>query len=211
VYRTLKETLTKLALETSGKDWTALLPFALFRVWNTPGKFKLTPFELLRGGLPPLTEAGKCLTLMLLFSPTPARSLKGPRTGQKRHLGIAEKKTYEPGTTVVPHKFQIGDPVLVQCRRSSNFEPRWKGPYLVLLTSPAAPLTCARLPLPALLWPTGLALLTLTRHGTGTSSLPPTTDERLSSLIQGASEALNVTNPKAATSCWSYLTAGPEA
>ena len=28
--RTLKENLTKLALETGGKDWTALLPFALF-------------------------------------------------------------------------------------------------------------------------------------------------------------------------------------
>ena len=56
--RTLKETLTNLALETSGKDWTALLPFALFRVWNTPGKFKLTPFELLHGRPPLLTEAG---------------------------------------------------------------------------------------------------------------------------------------------------------
>ena len=30
VNRTIKETLTKLALETCGNDWTALLPFALF-------------------------------------------------------------------------------------------------------------------------------------------------------------------------------------
>lgn len=29
--RTLKETLTKLALETGEKDWTVLLPFALFQ------------------------------------------------------------------------------------------------------------------------------------------------------------------------------------
>lgn len=35
--RTLKETLTKLALETGRNDWTALLPFALFRIQNTPG------------------------------------------------------------------------------------------------------------------------------------------------------------------------------
>lgn len=34
--RTLKETLTKLALETGGKDWVRLLPMALFRVRNTP-------------------------------------------------------------------------------------------------------------------------------------------------------------------------------
>ena len=32
---TLKETLTKLAIETGG-DWVTLLPFALFRVRNTP-------------------------------------------------------------------------------------------------------------------------------------------------------------------------------
>ena len=33
--RTLKETLTKLAIETGG-DWVTLLPFALFRARNTP-------------------------------------------------------------------------------------------------------------------------------------------------------------------------------
>lgn len=32
VIRTLKETLTKLTVETGGNNWTALLPYALFRV-----------------------------------------------------------------------------------------------------------------------------------------------------------------------------------
>ena len=51
--RTLKETLTKLTLETSENYWTALLPFALFPVKNTLGTFKLTPYEILYGeGLP---------------------------------------------------------------------------------------------------------------------------------------------------------------
>jgi hypothetical protein len=113
---------------------------------------------------------------------------------------------YEPGTTTVPHKFQIGDPVLVRRHRSSKLEPRWKRPYLVLLTSPAP--TCAQLPLPSPPQPTGLALLTLTGLSTGNSSLPPTTGKRLFSLIRGASEALKVTNPKAVTSCWLCLTAG---
>lgn len=48
------------------------------------------------------------------------------------------KGAYEPGTTAVPHKFQVGDSVLVRRHRSGNLEPRWKGPYLVLLTSPTA-------------------------------------------------------------------------
>ena len=47
--RTLKETLTKLTLVTGGSDWTALLPYALFRVRNTPGASGLTPFELMFG------------------------------------------------------------------------------------------------------------------------------------------------------------------
>ena len=46
--RTLKETLTNLALET-GRDWVTLLPFAFFRARNTPYKLNLTPFEILYG------------------------------------------------------------------------------------------------------------------------------------------------------------------
>ena len=41
---TLKETLTKLAIETNG-DWVTLLPFTLFRACNTPYKLNLTPLR----------------------------------------------------------------------------------------------------------------------------------------------------------------------
>lgn len=34
INRILKKTSTKLTMETRG-DWVALLPFALYRVWNT--------------------------------------------------------------------------------------------------------------------------------------------------------------------------------
>ena len=66
--RALKETLTKLVLETYRKDYAALFPFALFWVWNTTGKFKLTPFELLHGTLPLLTEAGEMFDPDVPFS-----------------------------------------------------------------------------------------------------------------------------------------------
>ena len=84
-----------------------------------------------------------------------------PRTGQKRRLGIAEK-TYDARMTLVPHKFQIGDPVLVQRHLSGNLEPRWKGPYLVLLTSPTSPPASSWLPIPSAPQPTSPALLALT-------------------------------------------------
>ena len=50
---TLKETLTKLAIETGG-DWVTLLPFALFRERNTPYQLNLTPFKILYGRPPPV-------------------------------------------------------------------------------------------------------------------------------------------------------------
>ena len=60
--RTLKETLTKLTIETGG-DWVALLPFSLFRVCNTPYKLNLTPSEILYGRPAPVCPIfeGKCL------------------------------------------------------------------------------------------------------------------------------------------------------
>jgi transposase InsO family protein len=53
--QTLKETLTKLALETGG-DWVMLLPLAIFRVRNSPYVHGLTPFEILYGAPPPFIQ-----------------------------------------------------------------------------------------------------------------------------------------------------------
>ena len=64
---TLKETLTKLAIETGG-DWVTLLPFALFRARNTPYKLGLTPFEIVYGSPPPICSVfeGKTKPSLLL-------------------------------------------------------------------------------------------------------------------------------------------------
>ncbi|XP_062951486.1 uncharacterized protein LOC134376867 [Cynocephalus volans] len=48
------------------------------------------------------------------------------------------KEVYEPGAVAIPHPFQVGDQVLVRRHRTGSLEPRWKGPYLVLLTTPTA-------------------------------------------------------------------------
>lgn len=135
--RTIKETLTKLALETGGKDWVTLLPFALLRARNTPGRFGLTPYEILYGGPPPILESGETLSpddnfLPVLF--THLKALEVVRTQIWHQI----KEVYKPGTVTIPHPFQVGDQVLVRRHRPSSLEPRWKGPYLVLLTTPTA-------------------------------------------------------------------------
>jgi hypothetical protein len=113
--RTLKETLTKLSLET-GTDWVVLLPLALFWAWNTPCHFNRTSFEILYGTPTLLTPA---------LDPHPPPS--GPRVTfqtykdliarlQKQALRISHQELwpklsalYNAGTPKVSHKYQDGD------------------------------------------------------------------------------------------------------
>lgn len=90
-----------------------------------PREFKLTPFELLHGGPPPLTEAGGMFNPDVPFPQPLLARLKALELVRKDAWELLKKiKTYEPGTTSVPHKFQIRDPVLALHHRSGNLEPK---------------------------------------------------------------------------------------
>ena len=68
--RTIKETLTKLTLETGTRDWVQLLPLALCRARNTPGPHGLTPFEIIYGSPPPAISFFDSDISALTTSPT---------------------------------------------------------------------------------------------------------------------------------------------
>ena len=45
---------------------------------------------------------------------------------------------YNAGTPEVPHKYQVGDWVYVKRHCAEHLEAKWRGPFLVLLTTPTS-------------------------------------------------------------------------
>ena len=122
--RTLKETLTKLAIETGG-DWVTLLPFTLFQACNTPYKLNLTPFEILYGRPPPVCPIfeGKCLP-----PPTLGQFQQTLMTLSKMHSHVSKLiREIHEGTnkgTIPSHNIGPGDWVWVNRHQSKALEPR---------------------------------------------------------------------------------------
>ncbi|VFV35433.1 Hypothetical predicted protein [Lynx pardinus] len=105
-----------------------LLPYALYRVRNSPYKLGLTPYEITFGKptpiIPNLDQDNSLLSSL--------------RALQRVHEAAWPKlrELYETGPPPTPHQYRPGDWVLV--KRHQNLEPRWKGPYQIILTTPTA-------------------------------------------------------------------------
>ncbi|XP_058038718.1 protein NYNRIN-like [Ahaetulla prasina] len=137
--RTLKEKITKICAETHLK-WPDALPLALYAVRSAPRRqHKLSPFELMYGrppvllrrnlaGWPDLGHKGGVWTMEMV---------------QELNKQVTKLRNYvleqsPPRIITQCHSFQPGDRVWVKHWKKEQLEGRWKGPYVVIMSSPLA-------------------------------------------------------------------------
>lgn len=133
--RTLKETLTKLNLETGG-NWMALLPFALYRVHHILYTLDLTPYEIMfRRHTHPHTH-----TLPNLKSEVLAENDDCHLLDSLEHLAYTQKElwphlkaVFEAAPPHPPHCYCSGGWVFLSRHQKGTLEPCWEGPYVVVL------------------------------------------------------------------------------
>ncbi|XP_053523907.1 uncharacterized protein LOC128627835 [Artibeus jamaicensis] len=132
--RTLKETIIKLKEET-GENWVELLPFALFRVRYTPYVGSWTPYEIMFGQPVPIIPK---LSSEEIAS-TNYNFLKSLQALQQVRQEIRVLRHQPPAeTTQWPTPPEPGQWVWILNHRRGNLEPRWVGPFQVLLSTLSA-------------------------------------------------------------------------
>ncbi|KAK1339568.1 hypothetical protein QTO34_018121 [Cnephaeus nilssonii] len=119
--RTLKETLTKLTMETGGDCGSPSICPLPDHVWHTSPIVPNLKAELL----------AECENQEISFL---LRGLQRAHEDIWRRL----RAIYEAGPTPTPHQYRPGDWVFLKRHRGETLEPRWKGSYVVVLTTPTA-------------------------------------------------------------------------
>jgi hypothetical protein len=129
--RTLKETLKKLSMDTD-EDRVMVFPFALCHMWNSPYCMALSPFEIMLGV--------SALLVPNLQSEVIAKlEADDPRSEEPNgFMNVWSKlcSLYEAGLVLEPHKFHPGNWVYMKIFHQDLLEPRWKGHFVIQLTTP---------------------------------------------------------------------------
>ena len=92
-------------------------------------------FEILYGAPAPLTVLNDVIEPTCCCNNDLYARLKGLQVVQKE-VWSQLAPAYELGTQKTSHQFQVRDLVYLHLHHAQTLEPRWKGPYLVLLTTP---------------------------------------------------------------------------